>query len=93
MTVVRPMLTKVVGRDLAKRRVLAGPAAGGMEAAGAAPITSSLTIRDSQAAKMIELAKVNGKIQQESLERVTELVKVNPAETVAVLRKWINDGT
>jgi flagellar M-ring protein FliF len=40
---------------------------------------------------MIELAKVNGQVQQQSLDRVGELVKTQPSETVSVLRQWIHE--
>jgi flagellar M-ring protein FliF len=50
-------------------------------------------IRESQAVKMIELAKVNGQVQQQSLERIGELVKASPSETVSVLRQWIHERT
>ena len=42
---------------------------------------------------MIELAKVNGQVQQQSLERIGELVKGNPVESVSVLRQWIHERT
>jgi flagellar M-ring protein FliF len=40
---------------------------------------------------MIEMAKVNGQVQQQSLERIGELVKSSPSETVSVLRQWIHE--
>jgi flagellar M-ring protein FliF len=40
---------------------------------------------------MLEMAKVNGQVQAQSLERIGELVKENPSETVNVLRQWIHD--
>jgi len=40
---------------------------------------------------MIEVAKANGQIQAESLERIGDMVKSNPQETVSVLRGWIHE--
>jgi flagellar M-ring protein FliF len=90
MTVVRPLVRKVIGPDTSKPAVAALAAAIGPPAeagAGAAPI------RESQAAKMIELARVNGQVQQQSLERIGELVKGSPTESVSVLRQWIHERT
>jgi flagellar M-ring protein FliF len=88
LVVVRPLVTRIVGPDGAKRH--------GVVAAIAAVATGDATglpaaARESQAAKMIELAKVNGQVQQQSLERIGELVKTNPVETVSVLRQWIHE--
>jgi flagellar M-ring protein FliF len=88
LSVVRPLVLKALGRDGSKRTSLAGAIAqgGGTEAALAiAPQ------RDSQTARMIEIAKVNGQVQQQSLERIGELVTSNPTESVAVLRQWIHE--
>ena len=41
--------------------------------------------------KMLDMAKVSGQIQAESLARIGDMVKSNPAETVAVLRNWIHE--
>jgi flagellar M-ring protein FliF len=46
--------------------------------------------RESQAAKMIEIAQINGKIQAQSVEQIGALVKNNPQESVAVIRQWIH---
>ncbi|HEY8382404.1 MAG TPA: flagellar basal-body MS-ring/collar protein FliF [Microvirga sp.] len=85
--VVRPLVMKAIGPEKAKRvslgGVLAAPA--DPEAAAAAPQ------RESATARMIELAKVNGQVQQQSLERIGELVKGNPIESVSVLRQWIHE--
>jgi flagellar M-ring protein FliF len=93
LMVVRPLVMKVIGPEVAKRR-----AAGAMQAALSAPAAGDaaaavLPTRESQAARLIELAKVNGQVQQQSLERIGELVKGNPMETVSVLRSWIHERT
>ena len=38
-------------------------------------------IRDSHAAKMLEVAKINGQVQAQSVEQIGEMVKPNPQET------------
>jgi flagellar M-ring protein FliF len=89
MTVVRPLVRKVIGPDTSRPTAVAA-----LAAAAAAPAegTSEATpIRESQAARMIELARVNGQVQQQSLERIGELVKGSPNESVSVLRQWIHE--
>jgi flagellar M-ring protein FliF len=85
MTVVRPLLIKAIGPIQTKRKGLALAAPEGD--ATALPIPP----RESPATRMIELAKVNGQVQQQSLERIGELVRGNPIETVSVLRNWIHE--
>ena len=88
LMVVRPLVRKVIGPE-AKRigaaQALVASSGGGDPAAIGGPP------RESQAARMIELAKVNGQVQQQSLERIGDLVKGNPAESVSVLRQWIHE--
>jgi flagellar M-ring protein FliF len=92
LMVVRPLVMKVIGPEVAKRTgstlAIATAAPGGEGDAEAAP-----ALRESPAARMIELAKVNGQVQQQSLERIGELVKGNPVETISVLRSWIHERT
>jgi flagellar M-ring protein FliF len=86
---VRPLVMKAIGPE-AKRT---GAAALSAAAAAADPAAIAAPARESQAARMIELAKVNGQVQQQSLERIGELVKGNPVESVSVLRQWIYERT
>jgi flagellar M-ring protein FliF len=87
-TVVRPMLRKMLGIEKAPRR---GAAAVLAEGAGGEGFDMPNMARDGATAKMIEMAKANGQIQAESLERIGEMVKSNPQETVSVLRGWIHE--
>jgi flagellar M-ring protein FliF len=89
LTVVRPLVRKVIGPETAKLKRLVTSAV----PAGAELATDPGPMRESQAAKMIELARVNGQVQQQSLERIGELVKASPSESVSVLRQWIHERT
>lgn len=97
MTVVRPLVQKVVASEdpaQAPISILASDHPGLVMAvegalAGAAP--AELALPESQARRVVEFAKINGKIQAETIERVVDIVKSNPTETVEVLRTWIND--
>ena len=92
MSVVRPMVRKMLGIEKASRR---GRGAGAADGAAAAPAQGGFEMpnmaRDGATAKMIEVAKANGQIQADSLERIGEMVKSNPQETVSVLRGWIHE--
>jgi flagellar M-ring protein FliF len=90
VTVVRPLLLKAIGREGPKRSSLVGSLS---NAAGTEGAVAAAPQRDSQTARMIEIAKVNGQVQQQSLERIGELVTTNPVESVAVLRQWIHERT
>jgi flagellar M-ring protein FliF len=90
LTVVRPMVRQMLGAEKGRKR---GAAAALTEAASAAEVGFELPnmARDSATAKMIEMAKAHGQIHAESLERIGEMVKGNPQETVSVLRNWIHE--
>ena len=81
------LVKRVIGPEVA--RTLLPAAAPAVATAGEIP--ADTPGRDSPTMKMLELARVNGEVQQKSIEKIGELVKTNPAESVAVLRQWIND--
>ncbi|TXN24271.1 MULTISPECIES: flagellar basal-body MS-ring/collar protein FliF [Methylobacterium] len=88
MAVVRPLLKRVLESE-APTVMLAGPA--GMALAGGEVPVAAIADQG-QAAKFLEHAKLNGKIQAETVERVVDMVRANPNETAEVLRNWIHDN-
>ncbi|MEH3116497.1 MAG: flagellar basal-body MS-ring/collar protein FliF [Methylorubrum populi] len=92
MAVVRPLLRRVLESD-APVAALAGPA-GALALAGAAggEIPVETVIRENSTNKFLESAKINGQIQAETVERVVDMVRASPTETVEVLRNWIHDS-
>jgi flagellar M-ring protein FliF len=84
-TVVRPLVKQIMAEPPAAARpaLQRGGQEAQMDELGPPP--------ESRATKMIELAKVNGQVQQQSLDRVGEMVKSQPSETVSVLRQWIHE--
>ena len=89
-TVVRPL----VKRSLASEALpaLSGPMA--LAGAGASAGAAALPLeepREHAATRLMEFAKINGQIQAQTVERVVEMVRGNPTETVEVLRNWIHD--
>ena len=91
MSVVRPMVRKMLGIEKARRRGRGAGAADGAAAAAQGGFEMPNMAREGATAKMIEVAKANGQIQADSLERIGEMVKSNPQETVSVLRGWIHE--
>ncbi|MDJ1158120.1 flagellar basal-body MS-ring/collar protein FliF [Chelatococcus sp. SYSU_G07232] len=90
MTVVRPLVQKAMSPEATTQALLPGPAEG---AEGPSPGEAALlAARESPAMKMLELAKANGQVQAQSLEKVGELVRQSPQETVAILRQWIHQS-
>jgi flagellar M-ring protein FliF len=83
-TVVRPLVKQILSNEIVK-------SVPQRRADGVAQIEDAGPPPESAATKMIELAKVNGQVQQQSLDRVGELVKTQPSETVSVLRQWIHE--
>lgn len=90
-TVVRPLVRQILATNEPAAAFVARMTGGAINAAGAGAAAESLPPPESVASKMIEMAKVNGQVQQQSLERVGELVKQSPTETVTVLRQWIHE--
>lgn len=85
-TVLRPMLRALT--TPAAATVAAAPARAG---AGATGTIGYDPPEETATSRMIEMAKVNGQVQQQSLDRVGELVKNSPTETISVLRQWIHE--
>jgi flagellar M-ring protein FliF len=102
-TVVRPLLRKALGPDPSRILAIAAGVGGAAIATGAngeplltadmsGPEAIQVAARDSKAAQFLEAAKINGQIQAETVQRVVDMVKSNPSETVEVIRNWIQEN-
>jgi flagellar M-ring protein FliF len=89
LVVVRPMLKNVMGGGGGGRATGAVASAVGSGASVDVPMPA--LPQSNAAAQMIEIAKISGQMRADSVERIGEMVKGNPQETVAVLRNWIHD--
>jgi len=95
MTVVRPLVKQVLAP--LPEAAAAGAGAGDMLPSGAtitlAGPNSTVTVveRDNPATRLMEFAKINGQVQAETVQRVVDMVRASPNETVEVLRSWINE--
>ena len=100
MTVVRPLVKQVLA-PIAEEAA-AAPAGAGALIEGLPPGatitlpggnggTVTVVERDSPAARLMEFAKINGQLQAETMQRVVDMVRASPTETVEVLRSWIHE--
>jgi flagellar M-ring protein FliF len=71
----------------------AGIVGGGQEASPAtAAMASDTPVPESQTAKMIDIAQVQGQVHAQSVQKVGELADKNPNEAVSIIRQWMNDN-
>ena len=88
MAVVRPLLRRVLASEPAQAILMAGPALAGGEPGP----DQVLVARDNPTARLVDFAQLNGKVQAETVQRVVDMVRGSPSETVEVLRNWIHDS-
>ncbi len=86
MAVVRPLLKKVLASEPIQVALVS--AGGGAAVAGA---EAMLATPDNPTARLVDFAQLNGKVQAETVQRVVDMVRASPSETVEVLRNWIHE--
>jgi len=88
LVVVRPLVRRIIEPDHANpasaQAALAGPDAKAGEPAQ--------PIAQTPSARMLEFAKIQGKVQAEAVKHVGELADHNPNETTAIIRSWLNES-
>ncbi len=95
LVVVRPMVRTIMAPLSPAIARMTGGAIPGPEGSVPADATSNVALppmADSDAGRMMDIARVNGQVQARSIERIGAIVKDNPAATVSILRQWISDG-
>jgi flagellar M-ring protein FliF len=91
LVVVRPLVRRIIEPDkLTAGAQAPGTLAGRAAANGAEPAPAAL---QTEAGKMLEVAKISGKLQAEAVKQVGELADTNPHETAAIIREWLSDAT
>jgi flagellar M-ring protein FliF len=92
--IVRPLVRRILTPD--EPRALTGAVPGAPAIAGqtasAAPPEAPIQVAPSQAARMIDIAQVQGQVHAQSMQKVGELAERNPNETVAIVRQWLQDA-
>ncbi len=101
LTVVRPLVKRMLAPEAKGQRGVAGLLTAGGANAEAAPASGSPGLglnpgaalaasRQNNTMQMLDIAKLSGQMQTRSVERVGELVRNNPEETVSILREWVH---
>jgi flagellar M-ring protein FliF len=89
LVVVRPLVRRIIEPDkiaaAAKAVALAGPTS-------AASAELAQAAKETQAGKMLEFAKIQGKVHAEAVKQVGELAEKNPHETTAIIREWLTEA-
>ena len=92
--VVRPLVRRIITSD--NPAAIAGSGAPALAAGGVAALTAGTTdpavpVPESEAAKMIDIAQVQGQVHAQSIQKVGELASRNPNETVSIIRQWLQE--
>jgi flagellar M-ring protein FliF len=89
--VVRPLIRRIVTPDESARAIAAPAAAPLPHAPAEASLPAPWPKGENPAARLIEVAQIQGEVQQQSIQKVGELADRNPHETVAIIRQWIHE--
>jgi flagellar M-ring protein FliF len=93
--VVRPLVRRIITPEGVAEAIasVTGPALvmGPADGAAAALAEPEIKAMPSQAAKMIDIAQVQGQVHAQSIQKVGELASRNPNETVSIIRQWLQD--
>jgi flagellar M-ring protein FliF len=97
--VVRPLVRRVLAPDERPLAALPPSAASGAgqpatpaTAAPAALIAEIARAEQSQTAKMIDIAQVQGQVHAQSVQKVGDLADKNPNEAVSIIRQWLHES-
>lgn len=90
--VIRPLVRRIITPDesVASLAPSQAPTLAPQIAIEAAP-PAQLARPDNPAAKLIEVAKIQGELQAQSIQKVGELADRNPHETVSIVRQWMHE--
>jgi flagellar M-ring protein FliF len=88
LVVVRPLVRRIIEPDQAALAAKAQAALAGSAGDGAEQAPAVTT----QTGKMLEFAKVQGKVHAEAVKTVGELADKNPHETTAIIREWLTEA-
>ena len=89
--VVRPLVRRVVTPE--EPKLVSGPEfiPGTVGALAASDIDPNKAQEPSFAAKMIDIAQIQGEVHAQSVKKVGELADKNPEEAVAIIRHWLHE--
>ncbi|MFD1702663.1 flagellar basal-body MS-ring/collar protein FliF [Methylopila henanensis] len=91
-TTITTTRTLVVGASGDEAAALAGPGeTPALAGPAGAMTTSGGQGQEPGTARMIAAAEIAGRVQAESMQRIGELVKNNPNETLSIIRQWMQE--
>ncbi len=90
LMVVRPLVRRMLAPEV---RALAAPPTAGAGGASVADVAAEAVAKaePSQAAKMIDIAQIQGQVHAQSVQKVGELADKNPTEAVSIIRQWMTE--
>jgi flagellar M-ring protein FliF len=97
LMVVRPLVRRILTPEEGSLTALpsgAGSADTLSAEASAIPAIAGaegIATTPSETAKMIDIAKVQGQVHAQSVQKVGELADNNPHETVSIIRQWLHE--
>jgi flagellar M-ring protein FliF len=89
LVVVRPLVRRIIEPEKVTAPMTAPAALTSPMGAGTGEPAAAGT---GQTSRMIEFAKVQGKVQAEAIKHVGELADNNPNETAAIIRSWLTEA-
>ncbi len=96
LLVVRPLVRRIITPEPRAIPALPPGLPLGNGSASATPTAGARAevamASESQTAKMIDIAQIQGQVHAQSVQKVGELADKNPRETVQIIRQWLNDG-
>jgi flagellar M-ring protein FliF len=96
LAVVRPLVRRILSPEgpiaSPQASIAASLSEGDLSGAVAAGATADdIKAVPSHAAKMIDMAQVQGQVHAQSVQKVGELADKNPNETVSIIRSWLHE--
>src|SRR5256885_891104 len=91
--IVRPLVRRILAPDETRPMTAAAPGTHAIAGQTASALPEApIQVAPSQAARMIDIAQVQGQVHAQSMQKVGELAERNPNETVAIVRQWLQDA-
>ncbi len=88
LVVVRPLVRRIIEPEKVAASITAPTALTSPTGAGTSEPAAAGT---GQTSRMIEFARIQGKVQAEAIKHVGELADNNPNETAAIIRTWLTE--
>jgi flagellar M-ring protein FliF len=91
LVVVRPLVRRIIEPDLSAAANLV-QAIANRTTTGTGAEPAPVAVTQSETGKMLEIAKISGKLQAETVKQVGELADNNASETAAIIREWLSEA-